>query len=219
MRALAHPSGIALFVCLVACADGASAPPPGGWANRAPTVVDTVVDRGDHQLLEVRQGALTAWVQVPDVGAAVGDYVLLGQGTAREDVPVPEQSLRAAQVVDIDHVRVVDEETARRAVTRPSPTGAVPIAQVYAELDQRSGSEVLVYGRVAKATSAVGSVWVHLQDGTGDSAAGTHDLTVQTQAEVQAGQWVGFRGTLRRDVDLGFGYHYDALVEGGTLAE
>ena len=60
---------------------------------------------------------------------------------------------------------------------------------------------------------------MHLQDGSGDAATGTNDLTVQTQETVVEGQWVAFRGTLRRDVDLGFGYHYDALVEGGTRIE
>jgi hypothetical protein len=80
-------------------------------------------------------------------------------------------------------------------------------------------SEVLVFGRAVKVTGAVGSVWVHLQDGTGEPEAGTHDLTVQTQRAVVKGQWVAFRGTLRQNVDLGFGYHYAALVEGATLVE
>jgi hypothetical protein len=65
----------------------------------------------------------------------------------------------------------------------------------------------------------VGSIWVHVQDGTGDAAAGTHDLTIQTQQSVTAGQRVAFRGRLRKDVDLGFGYHYDALVEDAALVE
>ena len=52
-------------------------PPPEGWANNAPTVVERVVDRSETQLLSVRQGALVAWIEVPKVGAQVGDYVLL----------------------------------------------------------------------------------------------------------------------------------------------
>ncbi|HNC98047.1 MAG TPA: hypothetical protein PKW90_18090, partial [Myxococcota bacterium] len=149
----------------------------------------------------------------------VGDYVLLGRGSARYDVPIPERSTRAPEVVDIAHIRVVDAETARRATARQAPAGAVRIETVYLELDQRADAEVLVFGRVVKAANAVGSYWVHLQDGTGDRSAGTHDLTVQTQEPVVEGQWVAFRGTLRRDVDLGFGYHYDALVEGGTRVD
>lgn len=210
-------ASLLLLLTLSAC--HASDAPPGGWANSAPTTVEAVVDRGEHQLLEVRQGALSTWVQVPHVGAKAGDHVLLGRGTARADVPIPERSLRAPEVVDIEHVRVVDAETARRVTTRRPPEGVLSVEQVYAELDRRADAEVVVYGRVAKATSAVGSVWVHLRDGTGDPDAGTHDLTVQAREPVVEGQWIAFRGTLRRDVDLGFGYHYDALVEGGIRVE
>lgn len=217
------PTGLFGFLGLLValgCVGGAPTDmPPGGWANAAPTTVEAVVDRGEHQLLQVRQGELTTWVQVPRVDARVGDYILLGRGTARENVPIPELSVRAPQVVDIDHARIVDEETARRTSARPPPPGALPIAQAYAELEQRADTEVLVFGRVVKAANAVGSYWVHLQDGTGDPGAGTHDLTVQTQQAVVPGQWVAFRGTLRRNVDLGFGYHYEAMVENGALVE
>lgn len=215
-----RPSPIVLFGALLAIGCGGSTDaPPGGWANLAPTTVEAVVDRGELQLLEVRQGELTTWVQVPDVGARVGDHVLLGQGSARTHVPIPELGRRAAEVVDIAHVRVVDAETARRVTARRAPSGALTVAEAYAGLDRRADAEVVVYGRVVKAANAVGSYWVHLQDGTGDPDAGTHDLTVQTQEPVVEGQWVAFRGTLRRDVDLGFGYHYAALVEGGTRVE
>jgi hypothetical protein len=212
------------LVLLLSLLFGCGAPstvdaPPGGWANRAPTTVEDVVDRGAHQLLQVRQEGLVAWVQVPDLGAVVGDHILLGQGTARSHVPIPERETRADLVVEIDHAQIVDAETAARLTTRPPPKGALPIGEAYAQLQARAGSEVLVYGRVARAPRAVGSTWVHLQDGTGDAAAGTHDLTVKTSETVLEGEWVAFRGMLRSDVDLGFGYHYDALVEDGQRVD
>lgn len=203
-------------MALVACGSSAGTePPPDGWANAAPTVVERVVDRGDRQLLEITQGRLRTWVSVPDVGADVGDYVLLGQGTARQGVEIPEVQVRARQVVDISHVKVVDRQTAEAAVVSRAPAGAVPVGTVYAQLEQRAGSEVVVYGTVVKASQAVGWTWVHLRDGTGDPDLGTHDLTVQTKASVTKGQRAAFRGVLKADVDLGFGYHYDALVEAG----
>lgn len=192
-------------------------PPAEGWANSAPTVVERVVERNDHQLLAVRQGALLAWVKVPSVGAKVGDYVLLGQGSPRYGVEIPELGESAEVIVDIARVQVVDEATARRTIAAMVPQEAVPIAQIYAELAQRADKNVVVYGTVVKATSAVGSIWVHVQDGTGDPKNGTNDLTIQTTVAVVRGQRVAFRGTLRRDVDLGFGYHYDALVEEALL--
>lgn len=209
--------GTLLLTCLViifglaACATPKD--PPEGWANHAPTVVEKAVDRGASQLLYVRQGELSTWVQVPQVQARVGDHVLLGRGTLLTHVPIPELSLRASEVVEIARVRVVDEATARQLATRSAPSGALAVAQVYAELLEREGTEVLVFGRVVRAPRAVGSTWVHIQDG------GTHDLTIQTQDTVVVGQWVAFRGTLRRDVNLGFGYHYPALVENGVRVD
>lgn len=209
-----------LFVCLHLAGCGTpsgTSPPPSGWANTAPTRVEQVVNRDGAQLLFVTQGRLQTWIEVPMVGAKVGDYVLLGQGQVRQDVEIAELGQRAAEVVDIAHVRVVDLDTAQRSVAALAPAGAVAVGTVFAELEQRAGQEVLVYGTVVKATSAVTWVWVHLQDGTGDVSAETHDLTVQTHEPVTVGQRVAFRGTLRKDVDIGFGYHFDALVEDAQL--
>jgi len=209
-----------LVLILAGCREGrGTEAPPGGWANTAPTVVERVVDRASHQLLEVRQGPLSAWVQVPRVGAEPGDYVLLGQGEARSRVEIPELGTVAEQVVDIEHVRVVDRATAERSVAAQAPADAVAIGTAYAELSERADKEIVVYGTVVKATGAVGWNWVHLRDGTGDPSAGTHDLTVQTKALVAEGQRVALRGILRADVDLGFGYHYDALVEDAQLVD
>lgn len=209
---------IALLLSLFGCdAASGTAPPPEGWANTGPIVVEEVVDRGDHQLLAVRQGHLHTWVRVPDVRAQPGDHLLLGQGNARHDIALPERDTVIAELVDIDHARVVDAETARRVVAGRIPADAVPVGTVYAELDERADASIVVYGTVVKSTPAVGSIWVHLQDGSGDVQMQTHDLTVKTATPVVAGQRVGFRGTLRKDVDLGFGYHYAALVEDGEL--
>lgn len=191
-------------------------PPPDGWANRDVTRVERVVDRAEVQLLEVRQGAIRTWVQVPDVGASAGDYVLLGRGLLREEVLIPETGERVRELVEIEHVAVVDAATAERTLRVSRPADAVAIAGIYDELETRADQEVVVYGTVVRAPHAIGSYWVHLQDGTGESAAGTHDLTVKTSTPVQVGQRIAFRGMLRADVDLGFGYHYPALVEDGV---
>lgn len=209
---------LSLWSGLSGCATArGTAPPPDGWANYAPTRVDQVVDRDEGQLVAVSQGDMKTWVSVPDVRTRPGDYVLLGQGTLRRDVTIPELGVRVPEVVDIAHIRVVDLETAERAVRVPTPEGAVVISDVYAELDRRADQEVIVIGTVVKAPNAIGWNWVHLQDGSGDRDAGTHDITVKTQHRVLVGQRVAFRGVLRKDVDLGFGYHYTALIEHGDL--
>ena len=69
--------------------------------NAGPTVVEQVVERGERQLLLVAQGQLRAWVEVPDVGATVGSYVLLGRGNPRYQVEIPELGRSVDLVIDI----------------------------------------------------------------------------------------------------------------------
>lgn len=204
---------------VLACAHRVPITANEAWANTAPTRVERVIERGEQQLLSVSQGSLVTWVLVPAARARVGDFILLTQGTPRYDVLIPELGQRAAVVVDIARAQIVDSETATRVLAAAAPADAVPIVQVYAELTARAGSTVVVSGTVVKATRAVGAYWVHLQDGTGEAASGTHDLTVRTQERVVVGQRVAFVGTLRQDVELGFGYHYAALVENGSLLD
>ncbi|MEM7413110.1 MAG: hypothetical protein AAF430_22965 [Myxococcota bacterium] len=98
-----------------------------------------------------------------------------------------------------------------------APKGAIGVGAVYAELSDRADREVLVHGVVTKVNSAIGWYWVHLRDASDDAAVADYDLTVQTKDWVSEGQRVVYRGLLRQDVDLGFGYHYDALVEEAEL--
>ena len=205
---------------LVACRTPVgTAPPPQGWANHAPTAVEQVVDREKTQLLKVRQGQYTTWVRVPNVGAEVGDYILLGQGTAERDVEIPELDARVPELVEIAHARAVDFESAQSAVVARIPEGAIGVGTVFAELSERADQEVVVFGVVTRVAGAIGWHWVHLRDASGDPALAGYDLTIQTKDNVLEGQRVAYRGRLRKEVDLGFGYYYDALVEQAEYLE
>ena len=190
-----------------------TAPPPSGWVNNAPTLVERVVDRDAQQLLEVRQGQYSTWVQVPNVGAVVGDYILLGQGTPRSDVEIPEIGEQVAMVVDIVHARAVDLATAQRIGGAGVPEGALGVPEVYGQLSELDETDVVVHGIVTRVAGAIGWYWVHLRDASGDAATADFDLTVQTRENPLEGQRAAYRGTLRKDFDLGFGYFYDALVQ------
>jgi hypothetical protein len=81
------------------------------------------------------------------------------------------------------------------------------------------GKPVLVNAQVVKVTSGVmGKNWVHLQDGSGKAADGTHDVIATTQDTVAVGDVVKARGTVRTDVNIGSGYSYAVLIEDAKLA-
>ncbi len=59
----------------------------------------------------------------------------------------------------------------------------------------------------------MGKNWLHLQDGSGDTAAGTHDLTVTTNVTAKVGDTVLISGAVTLDKDFGEGYKYDVIIE------
>lgn len=118
----------------------------------------------------------------------------------------------------------------------PSPHGAAPAAAAVKKLPKAAGPEartveevvkgkaalkgktVLVNAQVVKVTAGVmGRNWVHLQDGSGKAADGTHDVIATTQETVAVGDVVKARGTVRTDVNIGAGYSYAVLIEDATL--
>jgi hypothetical protein len=63
----------------------------------------------------------------------------------------------------------------------------------------------------------MGRNWLHIQDGSGDPAKSTHDITVTSEASTKVGDLVTVRGVLATDKDFGAGYAYDAIIEDASL--
>lgn len=79
---------------------------------------------------------------------------------------------------------------------------------------------VLVNAQVVKVNNDImGKNWVHLQDGSGKAADGTHDVIATTKDRVTVGDVVKAKGTVRTDVNLGSGYAYAVLIEDAKLAK
>jgi hypothetical protein len=91
--------------------------------------------------------------------------------------------------------------------------GGLTIADVWAGKSRLAGSTVTVRGRVVKFNPGImGTNWMHLQDGSGSAANGTHDLTVTTPAAVTVGAVVTATGTVAVDQDFGAGYAYPVMI-------
>ncbi|WLT31516.1 hypothetical protein [Geothrix sp. PMB-07] len=93
-----------------------------------------------------------------------------------------------------------------------------PDAQTVGDLWAKKGSlkekTVAIHGKVVKYNPGVmGRNWLHLQDGSGDTTKGTHDIAVTTQDTVAKGDVVTIKGVLRLDKDFGSGYTYPLIVE------
>jgi hypothetical protein len=122
--------------------------------------------------------------------------------------------------------------------TAPVPHGGAPAAAAVKKVPKATGPDartveevvkgkaslkdkpVLVNAQVVKVTNDVmGRNWVHLQDGTGKAADGTHDVIATTKDKVAVGDVVKAKGTVRTDVNIGSGYSYAVLIEDARLAK
>ncbi|MEX1129220.1 MAG: hypothetical protein WD227_10185 [Vicinamibacterales bacterium] len=118
---------------------------------------------------------------------------------------------------------MTSRDSAPRAVTvaaNPPPSGGLSIADVWAQRKALAGKEVTVRGTVVKVNNGIlGKNWIHLQDGSGSATDGTNDLTLTTDAEVNAGDVVTVTGVLATNKDIGSGYKYDAIIEDARLVK
>lgn len=79
--------------------------------------------------------------------------------------------------------------------------------------------KVRVRGKVTKVLKQImNRTWIHLQDGSGASKNGTHDLVVTTNAFLpQLGEVILVEGILAHNKDFGAGYRYLVILEEGQL--
>ncbi len=103
-------------------------------------------------------------------------------------------------------------------IARAEGNDARTINELWQNKEELAGSTVRVRGVVVKYNAAVmGKNWIHLQDGSGDAAHGTHDMVVTSMDATTVGDTITVRGIVRRDRDLGAGYVFALLVEEASI--
>ena len=92
------------------------------------------------------------------------------------------------------------------------------IAYVYANKDELAGQPLTLRGKVVKYNPGIlGWNFIHIQDGSGDAAAGSNDLIVTSKADTAVGETVVLSGTIVLDKDFGAGYSYPVLLEDASI--
>jgi hypothetical protein len=104
-------------------------------------------------------------------------------------------------------------------VDKAEGPGAKTVEEIVTQRAALKDQTVTVRGKVVKFNAAIlGKNWIHLQDGTGSQAQGSHDVLVTTQEQARPGDVVTARGTVRVDKDFGAGYAYKVLIEDARIA-
>jgi hypothetical protein len=231
---------LALAALIVALSFGARAMPgyqsPAGGAPTLGGTVLEVLEAGPYTYLRVKTKEGEVWSAVQKAPVKKGETVTLVPDTVMENFESKALNRK------FDRVVFASLATPQAAGASPQQAGASPhgksvvaaakvgkvakatasdaktIEEVVAGRTALKGKTVTIRAQVVKVTTGVlNKNWVHLQDGSGSSSKGTHDLLVTTTDTIAVGDVVTAQGTVRIDVAIGPGYAYEVLVEDAKL--
>jgi hypothetical protein len=207
------------------------------------TVIETMNAAG-YTYVYVDKGTEKIWAAAPEFAVSVGDEVLVPEGMAMHNYHSQTLDRDFDVVYFVESVLNASNPTMGAAPSSGSmqmpeghppiggnnapPTvdltavqkaeGGLTIGEIYAGKDDLSGKTVTLRGKVVKFSPQImGTNWIHLQDGSGDQAAGTNDLTVTGGVQVNVGDTVVASGPLTLDKDFGYGYKYNLIMENAEV--
>ena len=95
------------------------------------------------------------------------------------------------------------------------------VEEIHSKAAELNGKTVIVKGKVMKVSPRImGRNWIHIQDGTGNPEANTHDLVVTSSEEPAAdAEIITLEGVLAANKDFGSGYSYAVIIEEATIKE
>ena len=207
-------------------------------------VVETMNAAG-YTYVQVDDGKEKIWAAAPQFAVSVGDQVMVPEGMAMHnyhsqsldrDFPVvyfvesvlnasnPAAAAAPSMSPDMQmpegHPPISGTETpsAVDLTNIAKADGGLTIAEIYTDKANLSGKEVTLRGKVVKFSPQImGTNWIHLQDGTGEQASGSNDLTITSNVQVKVGDTIVATGPLTLDKDFGYGYKYDLIMENAAI--
>ncbi|MBI4351616.1 MAG: DNA-binding protein [Elusimicrobia bacterium] len=210
----------------------------GAHAARAEGVVAgkaaETMNSGGYTYVRVQDGKDSSWVAIPQQAVKVGDPVSYSRGAEMTDFHSKTLNRTFKKLIFSEGPagaghggKALKAAPAHGApatgrlsvkVARAEGADAYTVAEIFARRKELDGKQVSVRGKVVKVSEAImDRNWVHLQDGSGDPKAGTHDIVITTSETAKAGETVTARGTAAEDKDFGSGYRYQVIIEKGAL--
>ena len=172
------------------------------------------------------------WVAVPSMKAQPGEKYKYQGGMLMEDFYSKDLDRTFEKVIFLD--AIFSEETmvphtenltpGSQAIIEKSNVsiekvdGVISISALFADPASYEGKTIRVRGEVTKFNQAIMKKnWAHLQDGT--EFNGKFDLTLTSDEIFMVGSVVTVEGVLALNMDFGYGYSYEILLEKATAVE
>ena len=218
-----------------------AAPVPAGSVRG--TVLETM-NAGGYTYVFIDAGGDTRWVAGRELAVEVGDVVQASQGMAMsqfeskslnrtfdvvyfadtvENLSTPakpaSQPASTSSAMPAGHPSFDDTaESAAADTTVPALEPGKNIAYVYANKDALADQQISLRGKVVKYNGGIlGKNFFHIQDGSGDAADGSNDLTVTSTTATAVGETVVLTGNIILNKDFGAGYSFAVLMEDASI--
>jgi len=204
------------------------------------TVLETM-NSGGYTYVFIETGRDKIWVAGREIAVQVGDVVRASQG-----MPMSEfESKSLNRTFDVIYFAGGLENLSASSLPEDHPGGTLPdghpsadstvetqaadikvpelepgqnIAYVYANKDALADQQISLRGKVVKYNGGIlGTNFIHIQDGSGDAADGSNDLTVTSEATTAVGQTVVLTGTIILNKDFGAGYSFPVMMEDADI--
>ncbi len=204
-------------------------------------VVETMNSGGYTYVCLEKKGKKT-WVAVPEMkGVSVGQEMAFQPGAEMSNFPSKTLNRTFERIIFSNGPATAQSASAKPAAHGGAMTGmgssgasvpagkgvkvekaagpdAYTVGELFSKRKALNKKTVVVRGKVVKVSAGImGSNWIHLQDGTGDPAKGSHDLVITSQDLPAVGDVVTLKGALAADKDFGAGYRYDVIVEKASI--
>ena len=204
------------------------------------TVLETM-DSGGYTYVLIDNDRDTRWVAGRQIAVTVGDVVQASQGMAMSQF----ESKSLNRTFDVVYFAGAMENLSTPAMSKSQPGSALPaghpslddtaetqaadtkvpalepgqdIAYVYANKDALADQQISLRGKVVKYNGGIlGKNFIHIQDGSGDAADGSNDLTVTSSATTAVGDTVVLAGKIILNKDFGAGYSFAVMMEDASI--
>jgi len=192
--------------------------------------VAETMDSGGYTYVLLDKSGVKTWVAIPQTKVVLGSEITCLSGAVMGNFNSTTLNRTFERIVFSPGLASASSAAAQTKTAAPSSAEAIkvskseaPTAQTIGEIfekkDALANKPVAVQAKVVKLSSGImGKNWLHLQDGTGNQAAGTNDLVVTTDALPKVGEVITVKGNLSLDRDFGGGYFYNVIIEGAEIA-
>lgn len=210
--------------------DGAAMVGSGGAAGQkiSGKVVETM-SSGGYTYALVNKNGVTTWVALPQSAISVGSEIACQPGMAMSNFKSASLNRSFDSIVFSPGLAspggavavkpaVVAAPATSITVSKAGGANAQTIGEIFEKKDALENKPVVVQAKVVKVNRGImGKNWLHLQDGTGNQAAGTNDLVVTTDSLSEVGEVVTITGNISRNRDFGAGYRYGVIIENAEV--